>query len=606
MAMLGTLRRANNDNVFVMPTVVVRVVDDEDIVTNSTTSAVGRIREDLVPLQYTQAAGAVGGTLTVRIPAELWLDATRGEDAIETWGGKTITLEMRENTGNKALQRVLFRGKVSSVETEYSPSDNSITLVVADPWFQAADAPVDMPTQGLTVGEVMRSFSRGYYYATRLKDGRVQRVQKLFPQFLFPTTTNGTPLASLDPALLEETRMCGNVSIAGQSFAEAFSDVVEAAYGGQRIPDVDYTTRGLPVYVARVRGARERDLVVGSPGTDRYTERQMCQVKSISGQWDYRSIRNRVVGEGAPIRVIKPVTLSKGWSDAEEAAVRANTALVHTPGYYHVFRRYRAPEAFWAATGQAWGGGDEGKHDQIKFWQRGAPTDAPATDWQQVSPVYEIRRERTTGDTGETLVDNLRELSAEDARSLTIWFQDPQAAEYYTPAQQLSMAAGVAAGSPTVYPYQYEIEAVLVGEPIAVDSGIRGTLDSSRLRTAFVRNPNIVKHVHTGHYTGDGSARQLVANSDWQLRDDSPAFAAQVADMAERMSSGSVDIRVTLWKFDPSWQLGDRCSRVVTNSGRVLLSDLPWYVEGITHDLQMGLTTLSLSQVVGQYIGGAW
>jgi len=67
-----------------------------------------------------------------------------------------------------------------------------------------------------------------------------------------------------------------------------------------------------------------------------------------------------------------------------------------------------------------------------------------------------------------------------------------------------------------------------------------------------------------------------------------------------------VDIRVTLWKFDPSWQLGDRCSRVVTNSGRVLLSDLPWYVEGITHDLQMGLTTLSLSQVVGQYIGGAW
>lgn len=599
--MVGTLSRADLSNYYLHPTLVVRVIEDEDVASGRSTGLVGAIRDDLDPIEYTTSKGPIGGTLELQMRDALYIQGDRDEEEIENWENKTITLELRERENNRALQTVLFRGKVAGIEGTLNAENNNVTLHCRDYWYVLSDAPVEMPTQGLTLGTILQSFVQGFYYRVRATDDGPRRVPVYFPQHPIPHARDGTALASIDPELLSSPILVGNVSLSGQSLAEAFCSLIEVAFGGDRIPDLEYDSRGRVILTTRLRGERTFDLVVGNPGVYGTSERRMCRVQSITGTTDYSRIRNRFVGEAAPIRVVEPMRLEKGWTDAEEAAVRAVPELNHTERYHHVFRRFRAPKSFWSMVAGARGVGDSSQfNDQMVFWQFvDLPSEGISEPPLPVYPAWEIRRERTDGDLAGTVIDDLTDVHPENAKQLAIYFEDAQRYDYYTTAQRAAMAVNQDPGPMNATSYQFDLEASQIGERPILDTGIIGAA-LSRPRTAFIRNDQAVRVIHRKRYRlNDAGERVEILEPTETPRNDLPVFAQQLQLQAEANSRAKADISVVMMRFEPERRLGDRAARILSNTNRVLHRDLPWYVESARHDLTTWTTTLPMSAAVG-------
>lgn len=605
MVMLGFEGSSAISMLWEAPGLAVRVIEDEDTRSDRSTGLVGDIRTDLVPLQYSMLPGSTGGTLSLRVHEELFIQSGRYEDAVEKWQGKTVTLEAR-NTSNRALQEVRFKGKMIAITKGYAPDDNGVTLHIGDFWHQAADAPVAMPTQGKTVGRIATEMAQGFYFEPRATSSGVINQVNYFPQYLFPRDADGNDIAGIDETLLESTVYPGECSFRGQKFNQAFAELVRRAYGMNRIPDIEYEDRGFVRMLARERGGRVRELVVGSPGAVDPTYTKRCEVLSITGNFDYQRVNNRAVGFGSPTREIEPMDMEKGWTDAEETAVSEDPTLNHSVRYHHVFRRYKAPRAFWQMASSPQGfGTDDSLDDQPTFWRRklveGAGVDS---GWIKARPSFKIRRERTTGETQGAVIDDLTDVHPEDARMLSIYFDDPQRFGYYTSASQTLRNSGCNGGGAALAGYDFQFEAVRIGPRVAVDTGFIGG-DVPRLRTIYVENEDIVKYDYERHFTvnSDGTRTEAESAESWMLRDDSSGFLGQLTNLIEESKRVTADVRVVLWYYQPEWRLGDRVDRLVSNIGETLFSNLEWHVNAIYHDLQAWRTELHFSNARQDFTG---
>lgn len=604
MVMIGSNPSSSSvNNLFRMPQLAVRVVDDADTVSNRSTGLVGEIRPELIPLSMTKAPGPTGGTLTLQHAGEYYIKSGRRQSQIEDWRGKTITLEERRNVNNRALQRVLFKGKVAAIGHRFDRSSNGVTLHVRD-WYPLSDAPVYYPySEGKTVGQLCQVLRDSNYYERYLDSGRVRARLKLMPQYLFPTDSNGNPTAGVDENLLTSNVVPASLRWEGQPLSQAFSDLVNKAFGGYRIPDLEYDG-GFVRMVARERG-RNREICVGSPGAVNPSYTRLATVTSITGQTDYSRSRNRAYGIGGNVQRVAPMALEKNWSDADEATVKANPKLNETPRYFPVFREYRASDRFFNAALPHSAGGDSFAHDQIRWWRR-ANTAGADTGWSEVFPEWEIRKARTDGDTESTLVSNLRDVTPKEFKDLVVFFPSPQRFDYWTPSQIALRQAGENPGPANIEGYSFEVETILIEDPVEMDTGIIGD-DLERPRTALIKNPYVRKVYHDGHYTtnADGTRSDLVEDAPSGLEvDETVYFLAQLLDFAAENGRPAIDIRITLALPMFDWLLGDRVYRMYSNLGEILFDNLPWFVQAITYDFTRWTTTLELS-MVHQNFGGA-
>lgn len=605
MVMVGSTQTTSLDNTWKPPKVAVRTVRLNDIRSNSSTGRVGDIRHELVPLEYTSAPGPEGGSMSLAWRGQYFIKAGQRWDDVEKWSGYYFTLEERKNEGNRALQNVLFRGRRSALSLDFDTSANSIGPVIRDYWYDASFPPCRFPTQGKTVGQICQILKDSYYYEPYLTSGgSVSHRPRYLEQRIFPLDSNNEPWAEIDEELLNSTIRPGTVYASGQGFASFFADLIQKAYGGSRVPDIDYDKTGKIRLVARRLGTRERTLVIGSPGaTPSQSRTQLAKVQSLKGTIDYSGIKNRGVGYGAPVRQIKPMVLTPGWTEAKESAVKDDPDIRDQPGYRHVYRRFKAPDRFWHIAASPHGFADS-LRDTMKFSRSYSVPGESTSDWTEFDSDFEIIRERTDNEEGGTVIDDLSSIKPGDYKDLAIQFISPQVREYYTSAQIALGEAGSSRGDRTLTAYDITVEAAVIGDPLTVDTGVIGD-DSEGVRTVVFDNPNAQKIVHYGHYeiSEDGSRSDLIETpTTGMVRDDSGFFLSQANDYVTEATKAAKDMYAGIAVFEPDWIIGDRIVRIINNIGQIVFDGIEWDLMRIPHQLHQGgisgwRTDLSLSDV---------
>lgn len=589
-----------SEHTWTKPTLVVREIPDDETKSNrgGGQGLVGEIRDDLIPMSYSDEPGPVGGTLQLRWKDKLWMQTEIDPETHEDFRGSTFTLEQRRSLSNRAVQEVLFRGKLASQSKEYADNVNGINLNIRD-WFVYADAPIAMPTTTfsgpLTAGALFAAMDNGYFQVIDFENGLPQSKIRTFSQYPWPLDSDGNRIAAIDPELLALKTKPGSVALTGQPLAQAFADVLRKV-SPNLIPSIRYDGAFTYLYGIR-RGAQEKELVVNAVGQASPTASVKCTCMRIEGSEDYSNLYNSAHGVGGLERKIEVFELEKGWTDDEETLVKATPTLLSTYQYQHVGRRYLVPrKAFWVAGVPH--GPSAFKSDRVKAARR--QTDA-GLDFQYSEMDIEQPKEQRGILRKGTAVDRL-EVHPDDASMAVVYFKAPQTYYYYTQAQEANRVAGTAVGTPTVGFYDWKVEAVSPGLPLNVYHA--ADTDYPRFRTIQVYNPNAIKYTYVSHIEieDDNSISEsttapesLKTPDTGAVRDDSGFLLEQIQNIIQESARPDINFSAEMWHFDPSWKKGDRITRIRDTTGFVLYDNLEWYVESVYHDLQRWTTLLRLS-----------
>lgn len=582
------------------PTVVVREIPDSRTKTNhgGDIGLVGVIRDDLIPLSYSDEPGPVGGTLTLRHKDKMYMDSSVDLDSHEDFRDSTFTLEVRRSLTNRVLQDVLFRGKLAAIQREVGESTNGINYHIRD-WFVYADAPINMPTftfsGPLTAGAIFQAMVNGYYKRVGVENGVLNSITTTFPQYPWPTDSNGNDVASIDTELLEWKEKPATVALRGQPLAQAFTDVLRKI-NPNLIPSLRYD--GAFTYLTGVRrGDRDRELVVNACGTNTTSASVMCNSMGIVGNEDFSNLYNFGQALGGFRRKVEAFDLEKGWTDEEEAAVIANENLLNTYGYKHVGRRYFIPrKAFWM-SGTPHGPSTLNQSNRVKLARRNT---LAGGDWSFFEPDVEVPKQKKGVIRKGNPVDRL-DIHPDDAGLAVVEFKTPLKYYYYTDAQTTLQQAGTAVGSPSIGFYELKCEATSIDLPL--EARYAASDDFPRPRTLTISNPNAIKYNYVSHIdfsdnndmTISTTAPDALKDDTGSVRDDTSLLLDQLEELIQESSRPDININVRIWFFDPTWRKGDRVKRIRDINGKVLYDDLNWYVESAHHDLRRWTTTLRLS-----------
>ncbi|MCA9418841.1 MAG: hypothetical protein KC917_21380, partial [Candidatus Omnitrophica bacterium] len=173
------------------PNLALRAIPDEKTDTNFSGGLAGKIRPDLIPLSYEHGPLPEGGSLSFIKPEEYYLQGGVSEEELEDFRAMTFTLEERKNLGNRAIQAVRFRGKLSDKGETFSMDSNSMEYTISDAMI-FEDAPIVFDTFGLTVGQVAQILEDGFYNELYVENGKQRRRRKYFPQYPLPVDRDGT------------------------------------------------------------------------------------------------------------------------------------------------------------------------------------------------------------------------------------------------------------------------------------------------------------------------------------------------------------------------------------------------------------------------------
>lgn len=578
------------------PTWVVRAAADASVRSSTSTGVVGEIRPDLVALSLERKPLSRGGSvLRVRVKNELAYDgrrAARGEFR-EDFRDVTLTLELRRNLTNRALQEVLFRGKVAPEGLEFGPGQNGRTLWGSE-GLVFYNCPIEHPdTTGWYVGDLCATLNNGFINLLEWTGNRRTAVRRYYAIYPWPTDRSGNPLAQVDTALTSNTTKVSNLALTGQPLAVAFSQIV-GQLGPKYIPGVRYEGSRTILCATEV-GARRKSLVIGAPGVREPDVRYHPNVQSINGQKDYASIWNYLIGRGGRKRRITPMTLRKVWTPAEEAAVLANRALSKYPAYEHVGRLYAADKAFYPTEPIPHGSaGDAALSDRMQFWRRRKPAaDELEGDGPELFRTdYKITRRRGDGDASGQLIDRVPSTYLEAGDQCYIEFRDPQIyPNYLTPTQLAALVAGGGYQTPLVGTYEIECQPPQIEDPLSVFTGQRGEYPMTRAK--ILANPDMVAYRYDRHYVTDGAGDRTEGSS--LIRDDSAAFLAQADAIVEETAKEPNQITVGLWLLDFDFDYGVVIDHVYTSEGYEAEDAPEWRVESVVHDLQRRKTLLRLS-----------
>lgn len=604
-------------NIWEKPNLVIRVIDNAETTSNRANGLVGVIDPNLIPIEYTIAPGPEGSSLKVRDKTNLFLSTIRELDEEPNLIGKTITLENRQNAGdgNRLVQNILMRGAVSAVENNMSVDNNGISYDISE-WYWTNNAPCRLVSTGKTVGGLLSAIQRGVDQEINVFQGRPFIITTPFPQPPFLADADGATMGQIDPELLTSNIFPNKINVDGMKIGPAFCEIVKAAWGGNRLPIIKYTDRGIATLTTVEKGAQKKYITIGNVADpDPSTSCGGVNVQSISGSSNYDSVVNRAFGVGGRIQISKSFTLQYDWTEEEENICRLNPALLSTPRYSHVFRRYKCPRKIYNVLTDPRNYDERGDfyEDNFTFYvkpdfsgnrfdtsdlilpEQETPTEYP--DWTKRDLDYVFERGRVgqqPKDLEKFTLNNISDVFASRGAFYRISFKDPMIYKYYTRVQEAIQKAGGEAGNPLYTSVAIKIDAVEAGPFMETDTGYLGDLPLQR--TDLIQNDYMVEEQFVNRHSvaADGSITE-VTNLGRELRDDSTLFQNQLASYINERQRPSNDYSIVLWYYDPDgYELGDVITEIRNPDGDVV-KYVEWYVQKIKHDLQTWKTTLYVS-----------
>jgi len=580
------------------PNLVMRVADINDYIPTSSARGLGDVRTDLVPLKLDVHPGPRGSTLTVRLPHEYFIRSDQDWDDTDIWEGKIYTLYVQRSGSTSRVSSVLFRGQKVGKACQFTKDQNGYTLHLSD-WYPYGAAPIRMQQMmNMTVGTVCHIFEAGYYNTLEYNGIHRAVTPNYFDRHPFPQDENGNNIGRIDETLKSSTVFPGTLSFVGQSFREAFCELIELL-GPNYLPYIWYDGN-TPVLSAREKGARTKRLVVGAALDASATVNHIPNVQRLDGMISDEALYTQGVGVGGYTRTIDTVELTKDWTAAEETAVLADKSLTNTEQYRHVGRRYKAQKRFWPMNAIPHGESSTWSEQETPLILRRRDS---TQQWERADISFEVLRTRSEGNENSSherlggrgmVIDRKYDITYQGGSHIHLWFADSQLWEYYTDAQQITRMGGTAV-DPTQGTYDLQMQAVQIDDdPLLAYSDVKGTDPRHRMRALL--NPEATKYTHTKHYTvdNDNSLTEVTEATSATTRNDTSILAAQVDAAITESSVPSVGMTAALWYLDFDWYLGDKID-LIDVEGNQPLGEVDWYVESISHDLQSNRTTLYLS-----------
>lgn len=518
-------------------------------------------------LGYERAPLPFGGRISFRIPTQYAINTSIDVGDRTDYRGTWFSLVRKE--GKREVTEM--RGRLMSEEFTFSTDNNGINYHVNQA-MEFRDAPIRVGRTGLIdVGKACTWFDQGYWdEVVYSSEGGNRLSPRGFERHPMTFGSDGEPMSRMDEFLLEETAKPGRLDWSGQPFADVYSELIHSAYGGKWLPTLRYD--GLVTVVTAVeKGTRSKRLVVGPVGVTDPSYSLEANVLSITGMDDYQNLYNQVVGIGSEERTVTTTQLIPAWTSAEESAVLADKGLLGTRAYEHVGRAYKLTDRGYVMNPVPFGSISKGGRDEPRFFKS---ADSGAT-WFDDGVQPELRTVRRDGSTSGLGIDRADLIHPRYGDQTVLWWNEPLLTREGDGFQSV------------------KTNMVKIGDEIRVYSESFGDYPYDRLK--LIRDETKVREIEGSYYLDESGS----AVATYTGRDDRPGFQTQLNRVAEVMARPENIRTVTLWYYDPDWFEGDAITQVIDTerTDALNLSENPWYVERVLHDLQEYRTTLLVSNV---------
>lgn len=565
--MIWTPSTSRNEKV---PAVVLRLLAPPDRRSSGGygANAYGAITDDMYPISLSY--GKDGAELTCRVRNDFAI-CSNDDNLHKSLAGYWATLEYRPNTNNRALQKVLFRGVVSSESYQMSANENGVDVTFWDR-LALADDVVELIIGYYNIGTVLSMIDN---------------------MDIWPKDANDNRLAGIDPALFDRMEWTGHYSIDGLPVPQAFASVFQNQK--KDIPDIVYDG-GTMLLTTRKRGDKEIDITVGCINVAKRTKRYDVDLRSLRGVKDYSRMVTRITGRGDLTRKADTFSLEPAWDRSLDAAVLADPSLPDRhPMYRAVGRRYLVPAKLWPynATANLYG---QFKPD---LWAK-RPDD---TEWMKIENDGMIE----PGYVDEDDPLRARSLSGYTDNNLRyVWFASTKIYYYYTRSQMIQRSEG-AFVKPSLGFAELQLTALYQDDVLEYDTGYRGDYPIRRRR--IYRNREYSRLTVGDYYKPNND---MIKGRVWTVApvyDFSGPLTNECNDAIEVSSRPYASFTAVLTRCNFNLHRGMRVRNIYDRDGRLIFEDVGWYIESIKHTFNTGKegsysTELNFDSSADDLLGG--